>query len=449
MTAARPYARAHAEWIAGLSIDTVPPEVLERARTCLLYTVSMTVVGQADDTVARSVRDVHDAPGSASLLVDGARRAPAAAARFNAAVSASRGQNDTHPGSVGHAGCIVVPAVLALAQARRSTGRDVLLALVAGYEMLPALALDVASEVVARGFRATAVFGPLVAAAACARLIGLPAERIAHAISIATQSAGGTMQCWSEGTPEWRLQVGHAAAAGIEAALLAERDFVGAAASLEGDSGWYRAFAGRVPPLRAPAWHLAEMVFKPYPGCLINQAPVHLVLESMRDAGLGSDDIETIDVAMSDRDARYPGVDQYGPFEQETGAVMSLAFMVESAVRHGTLRAADFRDRHGPDPIHAASRRVRLVLDPRRSPWSFGVKLHLRDGRAITAQLPDQSSFAFDWTATVRLLEALRDEWPLPDAHARFAALKRAVETLDAAPDVEGLITPCVPGEAG
>jgi 2-methylcitrate dehydratase PrpD len=434
-----------AERIDGFDLATLPPEVRERARTCLLYTLAMTVAGQADDATARATRSAFDAGGPARVLVHGDRRSAAAAAYVNGALASSRGQNDTHPGSVAHAGCIVVPAVLALAQARGIGGARVLEALVAGYEMLPTIAQDVAGEVVARGARATAVFGPIVSAAACARLIGLDVERTAHALSIATQYSGGTMQCWAEGTPEWRVQVGRSASGGIECALLAENGMVGASEAFEGASGFYRTVCGRVPVLTDHAWHLGEMVFKPYPGCLINQAPVHLVLEILRSNGLTASDVDAVEVAMAERDARYPGVDQYGPFEQPTGAVMSLAFMVEVALRDGGLTKAHFDRSYGPDPVHAASRRVRLVVEPERAPWSFGIRVLTRDGRVFTASMPDQQGFAFGWSETVRMLGPLCEEWSLPDAAARFASLVEAVSTIERAPDVNAIVDPCIP----
>lgn len=434
-----------AHYIGGIDAATVPPAVLERVKTCLLYTVGMTVAGYEEaDATGRATRALSPPADGATLFVTGERRESAAAAFANAALACARGQNDTHPGAVGHAGCIIVPAVLAVAEQRGASGADILSALIAGYELLPKLAGDAAGEVVARGLRATSVFGPLVAAAAVARLLRLDAGRTAHALSIATQFAGGTMQCWQEGTAEWRLQVGHSAQAGVTAAYLAEQGATGATQALEGKAGYYNAFFGRVPKVSFSGWHLGEMVFKPYPGCMINQGAIYLVRGLMRQENISGADVAGATVWMSERDARYPGTATYGPFTQATGAVMSLPFMVAAMLRDQHVSTAQFRDWHAEHPIHAASRDVRLEIDPAMKPWACRVELTLRDGRKLEAAMTDQSKFALGWDDTAQLLNDLVGEWPLPQAAQRYAQLKTLIAGLDRQGQASDILALCV-----
>ncbi len=433
-----------ARYVDALSLDTIPPAVLVRVKTCLLYTMCMTVIGYDDtDVPVRAGRAITPAGEGARLFVTGESRSAPDAAFVNATLSCARGQNDTHPGAVGHAGCIVVPAVLAVAQQRGSTGADVLAALVAGYELLPKLAGEASAELVAQGWRVTPVMGPVITAAAIARLLGLGVERTAHAIALATQSSGGTMQTWAEGTQEWRIQAGQAARAGITAALLAEQGVLAASGALDGKAGFYQAFLGRVPALSLAAWGLTDVVFKPYPGCLINQAPIYLLSRLMREHGLQAPDIARIVVGMSPMEANYPGVAEYGPFNQKTGAVMSLAFMVATFLQEGTLTMRHFSERYGEHAVHALSRIVSLEVDPARPAWSFGLRLELRDGRVLEDQVPDQSVFAFGWADTTHLLETLVGEWPMADATRRYATLRDAVASLEIRPGIGDLVALC------
>lgn len=425
-------ARAAAEYIGALRLEDAPSEVVERVKTCLLYTLCVTVAGhEPGDPVLQAAKAACAAPGRARLFITGEGRRAADAAFVNAVLSCARGQNDTHPRAVGHAGCIIVPAVLAVAEERASSSRAVLEALLAGYELLPKLAADAANEAVARGMRATSVFGPVIAAAAVSRLIGLAPQQTAHALSIATQFAGGTMQCWAEGTPEWRFQVGHSAQAGIQAALLAEAGATAAQQAFEGSAGYYKALFGRVPEVSFDGWDIGDTVFKPYPGCLINQAAVYMLHRMMRSARFAAGDVEAIVVSMSPRDARYPGVDQYGPFTQQTGAVMSLAFMVATLLQEGTLRASHFREHHGEHPVHAASRLVQLREDASMPAWSCALRVELKDGQVLEDRIPDQRCFAFGWSETTPLLRDLVQEWCLPEAGLRYQRLEDRVSSLD------------------
>ncbi|MGE4239436.1 MmgE/PrpD family protein [Ramlibacter sp.] len=430
--------------IAALRLAAVPADALAHVKSSLLYTACMTVAGYEDaDPTALAARTVAGGEGAASLFVNGARRRASDAAFANGAVSCSRGQNDTHPQAIGHAGCIVVPAVLAVAQERGSSGEQILEALTVGYELLPKLAGDVAELAVARGLRATSVFGPVIAAGAVAKLIGLDEARIAHALALGTQFSAGTMQCWTEGTPEWRLQVGHSAQAGVQAALLAEAGAVAAAESFEGKAGWYAAFFGRVPELHWGDWALKDTVFKPYPGCMINQAAIYMLRRMMDANGFAGADVESVVVGMNPREARYPGIDQHGPYTQATGAVMSLAFMVATMLRDGTVTAAHFRERYGEHPVHAEGRKVRLVERDDLAPWACDLRVTLKDGRAFDDVFRDQSSFALGWDDTRRLLQALTGEWPLPDAASRFERLAECVKTFEREGSADALLALC------
>ncbi|CAN5389415.1 MmgE/PrpD family protein [soil metagenome] len=439
-----------AEWICGVSASRTPPEVVSRVQTLLLYTLTLAVASHDEtDALWLAARRASTGGGRSALLVTGERWSAENAAFINAVIGCRRGQNDTYPAATAHAGCIVVPAVLALARERGLGGAAVLDALLVGYEALPKLAADIAPVIVKRGFRATGVFGPLIAAAAASRLIGLSAAQTAHALAIATMHSGGTMQCWEEGTPEWRLQVANASRSGIVAAKLAEAGATAAAGSLDGNSGLYKVYAGAVPAIDFNGWKLRDTVVKPYPGCLINQAAVYMVNRIMNRESLASSTVEAVTVTLSEANARYPGIDQYGPFLQPTGAIMSMAFMVETALEDGTVRMSHFNERHAEHPVHKASRRVTLRSDPGLPQWGCRVRMVTRSGQVFEDEAADQSMFALGWQDTVDLLGGVVDEWPVPDAGQRFKGLTEAVSALAEQGEVDSFGAFCMRASAG
>ena len=428
--------------IAGLQFEAIPAEVIDKLKTCLLYGMAMAATAGARDPLELAVHAANEAPGRARVLASGLSRSAADAAYINAFRMCARGQNDTYAHAYAHPGCIVIPAVLALAQDRHCSGRQVLTAMAAGYEVLAAIASGHADAVVGRRFRATSTFGVFAAAAAAARLLDLDARQCAHALSLATQHSAGTMQCWSEGTPEWRIQVGNSARAGIICALLAGRGFPAARQALEGDSGFYQAFAGR-PPVGEPgwSWQTPSVIFKPLPGCLINQAPLYLLLALQRRHGFEARQVERIDVWLSERNAAYPGIDRHGPFQAATGAVMSCAFMLAVGLRDRTLRMRDFQALHGPGAIHDLSRRVRVRACAELPDWGARVSVRLNSGATHQDEMVEISRFGFGWAETDALLSTMADEWPWPDGAGRYEQLKQAVAGLDRARDIQGLVS--------
>ncbi len=429
------------ERIAAIDLATLPPAIVGKLKTCLLYGLVMAVTAPDIETLERAVSAAHDAPGNARLFVSGQLRAPADAAYVNALRMCSRGQNDTYPDIYAHPGCIVIPVVLALARQNGATGAQALRAMAAGYETLYAVASGSAARLLERGLRATSMFGVFASTAAAAGMMGLNASQTAHALGLATQHCAGTMQCWTEGSPEWRIQVANAARAGIVCATLAQNGYASARHALEGASGFYRAFAGMDAPA-APdwSWHTQDVVFKPLPGCLINQAPLFLLLEMRRRHAFGPHDVHAITVVLSQRNAVYPGIARHGPFESATGAVMSGPFMLAVGLRDGTLRMRDFDDLYGPGDLHHLSQRITVKGEADLPDWGARLEVHLKDGTTLNDRITELSRFAFDWDEADAQLSLLAQEWPWPDGAARYQTLKETVLRLQEQASLDSII---------
>lgn len=444
------YVQQLAGYIAGMEGRQLPSAIVTRLQSCLLYNLSMGLAGYSQEDVTwDAVRALHPDGGMASLLVTGERRPPQEAAFANAALITSRGQNDTLRDAVGHLGCIVIPAALAVAQDRGADGATVMAALAAGYETQAKIARGAAPLAVKRGFRATPVFGVFGAAAAAARVMGLSAEQCAHALAIASNFAAGTMQCWAEGTMEWRIQVANASRAGVVAALLAEKGVTGAGAALEGASGFFRAFAGETPPLQLDDWGILRVMFKPYPGCAINQGPVHALLRLMREYHLNDDHIEQVTVTLSPDQVAYPGVANYGPFSSASGAVMSTAFMLTVAMRDGALYQRHFTAEFAQQEVNGASRKVVLVADPAIPSGSSRIAVRTSGGARLEGSCVDEDEFIFSWEETVRLVQPLAAELNVDRAGPRIAGLVARVGEIMGAPCVAPLFAECVQGVVG
>ena len=237
-------ARALAAFAAQADIRRMPGAVVRTAQACLLYAVAVGIAARSAPMatmIARALElEYGKAPGPVTRMLDGRAVTTGAGAYANAVLLHGRVQEDAHP--AGHVGVVVVPAALAMAQAQRVSGPDLLAAIVAGYEVALRIGRDHVSDSSARGFRSTPLYGVFGAAAAAGRLAGLDDDRMTDAICLAANFAGGLREFVTAGTDEFPLHAGMAASNGIHAVQCATAGIHAARSTLEGDAGFMRAF---------------------------------------------------------------------------------------------------------------------------------------------------------------------------------------------------------------
>jgi len=375
-----------ADFIEGLSVDAVPPDVLEKARRCLLYGVGIGLcsfpTGFATVAAAAAVGIDGDIPDGASIFRSGRRSTVGAAALANAALFHGRCQEDTC--GTAHIGAIVIPLILGLIEARRIGVDRLLPALIAGYEVGGALEALLAKRTMANGFRATPLYGVLAAAAAASKLLDLSRPAIEAALAHAASFAGGTLQSIVEGTDEWRYQAGVAAQLGLVAAELARANAQGARAAFEGEQGFARVFAGETlgDEVRAHLgqnWSLRRVTFKPYPVCAHNQSIVMAAIGLA--PKLDASSVRKLEIHVNPY--IVPGMDGKGPFTRVAETLMSSAFCAATGLLRGTLdidHLAAFDD----EAVAGLVGRAALVADPEVPFPACRLRATLASGAVVT-----------------------------------------------------------------
>src|SRR6202163_1689757 len=234
-------------FVSELRHDALGHEVRHYAKRHLMDTVGVMIAGAGGDVPPRAETMLPSVRPAGSVPVPGRmRRADLLDAAFLGGTAAHGIELDDgyRQGSV-HPGCAVVPAVLAVGYDMGASGKAVIEAVVAGYETAIAIACACHPELRRRGFHPTGACAVFGAAAAVAKLRGLPAPQIGDAIGIAASSAAGLFAFVNGGADIKRLHAGHAAREGLHAALLAEAGVQGAPGALaarDGD-GFMQAFA--------------------------------------------------------------------------------------------------------------------------------------------------------------------------------------------------------------
>ncbi len=272
--------------------------------------------------------------------------------------------DDTHLRTVIHPGAPVVPAAMAVAQLTGASGRDVLTAVAAGVELACRVGNALGPGHFDRGWHLTSTMGHLGAAAAAGRLLGLDAQRMRHALAIAsTQAAGTTEQL---GTMTKPLHPGKAAADGIEAALLAAKGFQGPKAPLAGQRGLGALMAPAPEPAVAleaigETWEIEANAFKPY-SCGIVSHPVIDAAIALRQQLAPGDEIESVEVTVRPVVLEVMGVE-----DPENGLRSKFSVYHCFAVGYldGGAGPAQYTDERARDPeVVALRRRVRAITDP-------------------------------------------------------------------------------------
>lgn len=361
-------------FVASLSIEHVPPEVVRRAELLVLDLAGSIVRAraEAESTPAflAGVAELGLGRGSAAVFGDPARYAPAGAAFLNAALGHSLDFDDTHAAASLHPGVTAIPAALAAAEMVGASGRDLLAGIIAGYEVTCRLALALpAGEHYARGFHPSATCGVFGAAAAASRVFGLSAPLIASAFGIALSQAAGSLQFLANGAWTKRFQVGWAAMSGLGAACFARAGVTGAAEAFEGAHGFLRAYAPSPDPDRAlqglgRAFELMATAVKPYPSCRYGHAGIDAARALRAEHGFPPEAIERVRFGLSKAGMRLigePAAKKAHP-ESVVDGQFSGPFVIAAALASGRMDWESYRLLRDPRVLGLAQR-IDCALD--------------------------------------------------------------------------------------
>src|SRR3984957_17500386 len=271
--------RALAAQASALAYDALPDEVRALARQCVLDYYGVALAGAGDPLVTILLDELAEAGGAtqAGIIGHQARLPALSAALINGAIGHALDYDDVNLAMPGHASVAILPGLLALAEARQSSGREVVAAFVAGYETACRIGSALRPGHYDRGFHATGTVGAFGAAAACARLLGLDAEATARALGIAgTQAAGLKSQFGTMCKP---FHAGKASHNGLLAARLAARGFSSRADVIECVQGFALTHGPDFSPEAALATpkaglHLFANLFKYHAACYLTHAPI-------------------------------------------------------------------------------------------------------------------------------------------------------------------------------
>jgi len=273
----------------------------------------------------------------------------------------------------------VAPALLALAELRKISGPELLLAFILGNEVQARIGLAISPHHYDRGWHITSTCGVFGAAAGAGKLLGLDEQQLVSALGTASTQSAGLCECL--GMPAKSVSVGNAARNGLWSALLAAKGFAGPAEPLAGRQGFYNAL-GDEPNLAlvtdglGDSFEIMATSYKPYPCGFV----IHPVLDCVLDWRRDHPNVEVARVVVRGNPLLAHRTDRP---EISTGreSQVSVQHAVAAALVHGKAGIDQFTDACANDPrVLALRRTVEVVRDETFSTIAAAVEVTSADG---------------------------------------------------------------------
>ena len=375
----------------GITHASLPAEIRALAVQCMQDAIAVSLAATDDELVRILRAELEEAGGTPQASVWGtALRLPAgAAALLNGTLAHALDYDDVNLAMPGHPTVAILPAVMALGEARGATGAEVMAAFVVGYETAcrvgPVMAPSHYEQV---GFHATGTVGTFGAAAGCAHLLGLDEEQTLHALGIAATQAAGLKSMF--GTMCKPLHAGKAAQNGLLAAKLAARGFTARPDSLECAQGFARTHSPDFHPAAALAepeggWHIRANLFKYHAACYLTHAGIEAARTLRANPAFTAERIAAITLRVDETTDRVcniaaPRTGLEAKFSHRLTAAMALAGLETSRLDSFTAEIA-------ADPRIAALRdKVSVELLPGFGVTHAAMDIRLTDQTTMSAE---------------------------------------------------------------
>jgi 2-methylcitrate dehydratase PrpD len=385
-----PVSGALASFASGVRVESLPDDVVHQAVRCLVDWLGCTIAGAVTPESARvraAIRTMDPDGSRAAGIVGTAERAAAGqAALANGIAAHVLDFDDTfNPDRTTiHGSAPLWPAIAAAAELVPVTGKLAAEAFVAGFEVQTRVAVAAGPGHYDVGWHVTGTVGHIGAAAATARVLGLPPEQTLAAMGTgATQSAGMKVVYGSMGKS---LHAGKAASDGLLSGFLARDGFTSSTVPIEGHRGFLHLFSPDPVPERAvegigETWYLPRDGFKPYACGSLTHPPAQALLELRSEYGLTAADVASVDAYVHDYVKTTTGLT-----EPRTGleGKFSIYHVLAVALADGAALLEQFTDERVADPALVPLReRIHVHVDPEQTKDSALVVVALRDGRTL------------------------------------------------------------------
>ena len=431
--------RQLAQWVVGLRHQDLPAAVVDRAKGVTLHGLASVLLGseapggqQAVNLITEEEAGVRD---GATIMVSGARVTKGGAAFANAEMAMAGGKWDTFR-MLTHPGTSIIPGAFVGAETAGVSGRDFITGIAAGYEVMERLAADFIPTVMARGFHAGVVFGIFGPAIAAAKMMRFTEDQVNSTIALCASLAAGNLEGARSGGRA--LREGGAVRNAMLAVALARQGHVGGETVLEGDAGFYHAYAGnnkgqltysfvgdtqtsldKITADLGQDWLFLETLYRIYSTAGYNIAHVDVTAQLCAEHNIRYEDVERVAPVVNWLETQYPSPafpSRREDLESKPGS--TAYYTAYGVVKRGypVLKAqVDPAGAGDPPEVLDLMKRVTLIPSHRMTLFGPRITIYTKEGKSYTKQSTGRE-FIWDFDEEARRIRGVVPGLPIPAA---------------------------------
>ena len=432
--------RTLAKWVAELKYEDLPSAVIDRAKGVTLHSLASVLLGSqlpgGQQAVELMTSEESGVQNGATIMVHGNTVTKGGAAFTNSEMAMAGGKLDsfrmlTHPGTS------IVPGTFVAAETSGASGKEFLTGLAAGYEVMERLAADFIPTVMARGFHAGPVFGIFGPAIAAAKILKLDEDQVNSTIALCVHLAAGNLEGPRSGGKA--LREGAAVRNAMLAVALAQQGHVGGETVLEGDAGFYHAYAGnnkgqlshsfvgatqanleKVTSELGKDWMFLETLYRIYSTAGYNIAHVDVTAQLCVEHDIKYEDVDRVEAVVNWLETQYPSPAFPSRREDIGKGKGSTAYHTAyGVVKRGfpVLNNQFASSTGGEDPPEVLELMNRVTLIPSHEMTLFGprITIYTKDGNSYTKQSTGRE-FMWDFEEEARRIRDVIPGIPIPEA---------------------------------
>lgn len=376
-----------ADYITATGFDDIPAETHRYAKLCLLDWLGVTLGGSREPVsdILLDFIDIVGGNGHATIIGKGVQTNLVFAALANGTVSHALDYDDTHKDSGTHPSVCLAPAVMAVAEYKKASGRDLITAFIIGFEIAARIGAAAGTDHYDHGWHATSTIGRFSATAAAAKLMGLTREQIVNAFGICGTQVSGLRQVF--GTMSKPFHAGKAAMDGVLSVALAKRDFDSSHDIFEGAFGLKKvlaptADADKILSGLGEYYHITTIAFKPYASALATHAAIQAIDAIKAKEGVTAGDVRQIHIEFAP--LPFSVVNKANPQKPLEGK-FSVQQCAALAFIKGRVTPDMFTDQWLDDPeIVGFREKIDVQLNSRLEKFETIIKVTTKNGQHYT-----------------------------------------------------------------
>ncbi len=329
------------EYVESLTYKKLPKAVKVKAKQLLVDWVGCTVYGSENENL-RYLAKMFKGEGESTVIGLWSKTNPLSASFLNAFSSHSTELDDVHMGGIIHPGTVVNPAALSVAEKLKVSGKELVEAIVAGYEVCIRVAVAVGREHY-KTWHTTGTCGSFGAAASASKIQGLDSKGVAYSLGTAGTLTSGLWEYIKVGSTLKPLIPSQAAWLGVMASMLSEKGVASPLTIFEGDQGFIMGFAPHVNPEKIVEnlgeHEILKVSIKPYPSCRHTHSSIEAALKLH--GKTGKNEIERVEVETYSEAVKIAGLRKPRTIEE---AKFSLSHCIATALIRGAFTVKDLKD---------------------------------------------------------------------------------------------------------